>query len=1203
MGKILPPDTPAKQISDFINLVCRKCKGIYKSADLLKISIKKIKLDFSIMFNKKLLMLFLMLSFMINLMAQNVSIKLNNVTVERAMTELKTKSGYTFVYESSDVDLKKKVDVKARNIEDAVRQVIDGQDLEYKIKGKNVILFKKTVDKSNVSRSSSNKKKTIKGTVKDRNGEPIIGASVMEKGTHNGTITDINGNYVLSDVDENGTIVISYVGFKNMDMAVGGSQMHNITLDEDDNLLSEVVVVGFGTQKKVNLTGAVSTVDAETFESRPVSSATQALQGVVPGLQISTNSGQLDNEMSINLRGIGTIGEGSSGSPLILIDGMEGDLNTINPQDIENISVLKDAAAASIYGSRAPFGVILVTTKSGKAGRTSISYSGNLRSSSPMNMPEMMDSYTFANFFNSASLNEGGGLIFNEDIMQQMLDYQSGKISGGVPASSNGQWGKPDYDPYTNAYANTDWYKEVYKDNVFSQEHNLSVNGGSEKVSFYSSLNYMKQNGLLRHGEDGIERYAATAKFKAALTDWMRLNVTTRFIRKDNDRPSAINGWYYEMFDRLTWPNLPVYDPNGYYFNNNATNVAMQLAEAGNRNNRQDQHYYQAALQLEPIRGWVTNAEFNYSIANTTIKETGFPTYNHDVEGNVVDTHGTTYLWREGRQEYFLNFNLYSTLERTFAKDHNFKLMGGMQLEHMKMDYYAMYKTGLQDNSLPQFDLTTGMDGNGNEITPSLQGSYNQWATAGFFGRLNYDYKGIYLAELNLRYDGSSRFRRGSRWQTSPSISLGWNIAREEFWKPLVNTIGTLKLRFSYGELGNQNTVSWYPTYRTMNLGLYNGAWLENGKKPNTASVGDLISTSLTWETIRTWNVGLDYGLFDNRLTGSFDYFVRYTKNMVGPAPELPSILGINVPKTNNCDLRTNGWELSVNWRDRLSNGLNYEVGLSISDAKTVIESYPGNSSNSIDNYIAGREIGEIWGFETIGIAKTDVEMEEHLASVGGQDALGYNWAAGDIMYKDLDGEPGITQGGRTIDNHGDLKVIGNSTPRYFLGLNLCADWKGFDFRCFFQGVMKQDYWSTGGTFWGVYGNLWYSIGLKEHNDYFRSEAIGMEGHEIAANLDSYYPRPAFNSGYKNQYVQTRYLQNASYIRLKNLQIGYTLPAALTQKVGVNKCRLYLSGENLWTGTSLSSLYDPETISGGYAGRGNAYPLSRTFSIGLDLNF
>lgn len=1052
-------------------------------------------------------------------------------------------------------------------------------------------------------------KQSISGVVKDAAGEPVIGASVLEKGTTNGTITDFDGKFSLSVVPGT-TLIFSYIGYKPQEVKVVQGQALNVILKEDTEVLDEVVVVGFGTQKKVNLTGSVGLADAKELESRPVTSATQALQGLVPGLQISNNTGEMDKGMKINIRGTGTIGEGSSGSPLVLIDGMEGDLNSVNPQDIENVSVLKDAAASSIYGSRAPFGVILVTTKKGKSGKASINYNNSFRVSSPMNMPEMMDSYTFANYFNSASMNKGGGQVFNDGIMQKMLDYQSGKLQGGIDASSNGQWGKPDFDPFTNAYANTDWYKEIYKESVFSQEHNVSINGGTEKMTYYASFNYLDQNGLLRHGSDGLKRYNATAKINATLTDWLKFNYSMRFTRSDNYRPTNFNGGLYEKVGRQTWPNLPVYDPNGYYFNSNADTPAMQLALGGDRNVQTDRLYHQAALLFEPIKNWITHVEFNYSTMNADVNEVSLPYYNHDVNGDIINTNGTSSLYSDHKKENYLNLNVFSEYNHTFNDVHNFKIMGGFQAEEMKQAFTSMKKYGLLMEDLPEFDLSTGTDGLGKEKPTETKGYHNEWATAGFFGRLNYDYEGRYLAEVNMRYDGTSRFRRGNRWQMYPSFSAGWNIAREAFWEPLTSVANTLKFRFSYGELGNQNTDVWYPTYRAMTLGAFDGGWLQNGSRPNTSKVGDLVSNVLTWETIRTWNVGFDFGLFNNRLTGSFDYYNRFTDNMVGPAPELPNTLGIAAPKTNNCDLKTMGWELQLGWNDRLHNGLGYGVRLMLSDAKTVIESYPGNNTHSVDKYLAGHEAGEIWGFETVGIAKTDAEMQAHLDKVGGQSSLGSNWAAGDIMYADLDGKSGITEGARTLEDHGDLKVIGNSTPRYHFGIDLSADWKGFDFRCFFQGVMKRDYWQGSNSFWGVINDQWWSAGLKEHGDYFRAESIGLDGHKIDANLDAYYPRPIFDQGGKNQKAQTRYLQDASYIRLKNLQLGYTLPSAWMQKAGLTKCRIFISGENLWTGTGLSKLFDPETVDGGNSDSGansaiknggNAYPLSRTWSFGLSL--
>lgn len=461
--------------------------------------------------------------------------------------------------------------------------------------------------------------------------------------------------------------------------------------------------------------------------------------------------------------------------------------------------------------------------------------------------------------------------------------------------------------------------------------------------------------------------------------------------------------------------------------------------------------------------------------------------------------------------EQFMNINVYSEYNHNFANIHNFKVMVGFQSEELKQQNQYGLKYGLQDYDLPEFDLTTSLNGSGNSIPPTLTGSSNEWATVGFFGRLNYDYKGRYLFEANLRYDGSSRFRCGNRWVTSPSFSVGWNIAQEEFWSPFSKIINQLKLRASYGQLANQNTQSWYPTYRNMNLGALNGSYLyANGTRPNTASVGDLVSSSLTWETVRSYNVGFDWGMLNNRLSGSFDYFRRYTYDMVGPAPELPVTLGLSPAKINNTDLHTTGWELSVGWKDQTCFGMNYSINLSLSDQQTYIDYYPGNPTNSIgsngseSSYISGQKIGLIWGYETIGIAKTQAEMDAHLATLpnGGQDALGTQskWEAGDIMYRDLNNDGKISAGARTLDDHGDLKILGDLNPHYFIGLDFTAIWKGFDIRTFFkvyltmiiglEGIPVEKMKVLGGIFgeleqtvlFGMLGDLQYTRIISEPN-------------------------------------------------------------------------------------------------------------------------
>lgn len=614
-----------------------------------------------------------------------VTVVADNVSTGKVISEIEKQTDYLFVYNVNEVNLKRNVKVNAQNksVAEVLNKVFEGTDIYYAMEGKNIMLMSKAKDGEVAQQANK-----VTGIVKDTNGEPIIGANVTVKGQSIGTITDIDGRFVL-DAPKNAVLQITYIGYVSQEVKVSGNKELNVVLKEDTETLDEVVVVGFGTQKKVNLTGAVGLATAKELESRPVTSATQALQGLVPGLQISTSTGELDKTADISIRGTGTIGEGSSGAPLILIDGMEGDLNTVNPQDIENISVLKDAAASSIYGSRAPFGVILVTTKSGKKGKTSVNYNNSFRISTPVNMPKMMDSYTFANFMNAGSLNQGGGLIFTEDLMQDMLDWQAagGGSTGGVKASSNGQWGKPDYDPFTTAWANTNWYDEVYKSSSFSQEHNVSLNGGSDIVAYYASFNYLDQGGLLKAGDDGLHRYNVTAKINADLTQWLKFNYSTRFTRNDVWRPTSFNSSFYDQLGRATWPNMPVKDPNGYYTNNGWTNPVQNLVEGGKRNAQTDRLYQQASLVIEPIKNWITHVEFNYSIMNSSVKETSIPTYNHDVEGNLIDTHGTSYLYQDQTKENYLNLNIYSEYSQSFNNAHNAKVMLGFQTEDMKQEF------------------------------------------------------------------------------------------------------------------------------------------------------------------------------------------------------------------------------------------------------------------------------------------------------------------------------------------------------------------------------------------------------------------------------------------------------------------------------------------------------------------------------------
>ena len=914
----------------------------------------------------------------------------------------------------------------------------------------------------------------IKGRILDATGEPVIGATIKVKGTTNGALSDLDGYYTIN-AQVGDQLEISYIGYKTRTIkAVQGP--NNIILQEDSKNLNEVVVVGFGTQKKVNLTGSVAVVDGKKLTQRPVQSAAQALQGIVPGLQISNSSGgSLESNPSINIRGTATIGEGSSGSPLVLIDGMEGDINTINSQDIESISVLKDAAASSIYGSRAPFGVILITTKSGnKEGKVVVNYNNSFRFSNLIRGKHMMNSVDFASWMNDARTNTGSSVFFENDRMKQIIAYHNATpYTPGVRKADDGTLlyaipAKPDNSVWQDGYAygidDIDWYNVVYKKTAFAHEHNASVSGGNDKFNYYVSGNYLYNGGFMDMGSDNYKRFNGTAKIGAQLARWIRMNYNMRFTRANYERPSALTNGLYSDMARQGWPVLPLYDRNGYLFS--SPSPALGLKTGGQDRKETDIIYHQLSFILEPVRNWITHVDFNYKIDNSIRHWDSQRTYNHNVAGEPVIYNQNSNVHEDEFKDNYLNFQLYTEYNKSIAEKHNFHIMGGFQCEQLRRTEFGLQRNGIIDPEKSEVDLTNGLSYQGVAITPNVNGAHNQWQTAGFFGRINYNYAERYLAELNLRYDGTSKFRSDKMWKLFPSISLGWRISEENFMKNTKDWLSNLKLRLSYGSLGNQNIDNWYQTYQTIAYRAFTGYWLQNGQKTNTTSAPGLVSSLLTWEKVESYNVGLDFGFFNNRLTGSFDYFVRNTKNMVGKAPELPSILGTGVPVTNNTDLRTNGWELQLSWNDQLANGLHYGVTFNLSDSRTKITRYPNNPTNSIDTYIKGRYINEIWGYTTKGIAKSNEEMNAHLSTTD-QSTIGSNWAAGDIMYEDTNNDKQINDGARTITDHGDLKVIGNSTPRFLWGIDLNASWKGFDIRAFFQGVMKRDAW-LGGS-WGLW--------------------------------------------------------------------------------------------------------------------------------------
>ena len=1034
-----------------------------------------------------------------------------------------------------------------------------------------------------------------KGTVVDSKGEPVVGASVfaVSNGHKKGSVTDLDGNFEIDGIASGSSLTISYVGYKTQQVTWNGKDL-KVTLQESSEMLDNVVVVGYGTQKKVNLTGAVSVVSSKTLDSRPVTSVAQALQGEVPGLNFSVGNagGSLKSRMGLNIRGIGTIGEGSNAAPLVLIDGSEGDLYSISPNDIESISVLKDASSSAIYGSRAAFGVILVTTKSGKEGRTNVSYNGNVRFSTATQIPEMPNSYDFARYWNDAAANSGGNAPFSQDMLNKIKNHINGTPAPGeeVTTTWQGTAANEPWSMYNGSWDNTNWFKEMYKSAVPSTEHNISVSGGGNKVNYYISGAILSQRGLIRHGKDKLKRYNFSSKVTANLTDWATVTYNTKWIREDYSRPSYMTGLFFHNIARR-WPTNPVYDPNGHYVHGNEI---LQMENGGIDATQEDKLFQQLALEFRPIKGWKIRLEGNYNTTNYHNHWDVLPIYYYDPDQHPIAAAwsgdyaaGKSNVGEAMSKNNYYNGRFFTEYNMTLNDKHEFKFLAGLDME-------SNIYTNLSAN---QADLVTPLVPTLNNATNKVVGrgfSNTHWSTMGMFGRINYAYDSRYLAEFSIRRDGSSRFIGDKTWGTFPSFALGWNIANEQFFKPLNKTVNTLKLRLTYGSLGNTNIEQLYPWFLRQPISSNSSAWLVNGERVNTSGVPGLVSPFLTWERVQSWNIGLDFGLFNNKLQGTFDYFVRTTKNMVGPAPVKPSILGATQPKENNSDMRSNGWDLEVRWRDRVGQ-VNYGIKLVLSDDYQTITNFY-NPNRLLAQWCAGKRMGDIYGYKVEGIAQTDQQMNEWLAN--NKPSWGSDWAAGDVMYKDLNGDKKVNSGKSTYDDMGDLTKIGNSLPRYRFGITLDANWKGFDFLIFMQGVGKRDFWDASPYSVGANTGLWQSAAFKDHLDYWRPATDTNFG----PNPNAFYPRPLFGAGSKNFKTSDRYLQNAAYMRIKNIQIGYTLPMSIASKIGANRIRFYFSAENLATFTKMNKIFDPEATGGDW-GPGKIYPLQRTVSFGLNLNF
>lgn len=1061
--------------------------------------------------------------------------------------------------------------------------------------------------------------RTVTGVVLDSQSNPLEGVAIMQKGTTNGVMTDAGGRFSIMLPGDGAEISAMCLGYATKTFFVAASHTGDLTifLAEDAVSLEETVVVGYGTQKKVNLTGAISTVSSEKLESRSASTLTHMLQGSVPGLNITTSSGRPGNSASINIRGVNSI---NGGNPLVLIDGVEGDMSRVNPNDVAAISVIKDASAAAIYGARASFGVILITTKSGSDGDglATVRYSGRVGWMSPTTSTDFETRGYYSVYVNDLFFRAQNGknyTTYTEQDMKELWARRNDKVE-----HPDRPWVMIDQRDGRNTYvyyANTDWYHELFQDNHLTTQHNLSLSGGTKHVKYFLSGGYNFEEGIFRRNTDKIHKYNFRSKVTVDIAKNVTLSNNTSYYSSKYQYPgySGVDT-AFSLMTVHALASYPAHNPDGSsigYTSFASNNYVMDgmLTALDNPNYRNgdtnDNLYTTTELTVKPVKGLEIKANFTYGLNQyRNFNRTTNTSYSRYPGETIVINSGrsTDKLQEIVQTQHYYSTNIFATYEHSFKESHNLKVMLGYNWEtkHYKdlkaVGYYLM------SESLNDLDLVgAGEDGN---KRMEVEGGQNEYALAGFFGRINYDYKGRYLFEVSGRYDGSSRFSASDRWGFFPSASAAWRISEENFFAPVKEKFNNLKIRYSYGSLGNQQ-VGYYDYIRKISLGTQSYLF-GTGAKPANATIGAPVASDLTWEKVMQHNLGLDASWLGNRLSFTAEAYIRDTKDMLTTGVALPAVYGASSPKMNAADLRTKGYEISLSWRDLFQlagHPFSYSVTATFSDYVTDVTKYDNPDKSFALSHYEGKRWGEIWGYRTDGLFASDAEaaaypIDQSLINQGLNAAAGDERGlhGGDIKFKDLDGDNKISIGKNSVDSPGDREVIGNSEPRFHYGANLSFQWLGFDFSIFFQGIGKMDWYPQANTllFWGPYARPYATLMPKDFHTMFWSED----------NPDAYFPRPrgyaALGANRQLSVANDRYLQNIAYCRLKNVTFGYTLPQKITKKAGIDNLRIYFSGENLCYFSGIKTDYiDPEMAQTNSQMR--IYPWQKTFMFGLDITF
>lgn len=1098
-----------------------------------------------------------------------VTVHIDSMPLTEALKKLEEQTGYSFFYSNVLPDKDAVVSVKSNNkdIAAVMDQLLDGLAVSYKInEDKQIALY---ADEPEVVEQTKPTERTVSGVVYDSDGLPVIGAGVMVKGSLHGTVTDEDGRWTLELEDDNVTLEISSMGYQSQSVAVKGRSDFTVTLTSDTQYLDEVVVVGYGTQKKVNLTGSVSMVTSEDMASRPVSNMSSGLQGLLPGVTVVNASGQPGaSGTTIRVRGVGTIG---NANPLILIDGIEGDLSTINPEDIESVSVLKDAASASIYGARAANGVLLVTTKKmndnpGAAkDNAKVTFGAYAGIQTPTRLPQMCDAIEFMTLDNEARQNVGTAIGWLEDSFKKVTDNT---------------------DP--NYFANTDWLDEVLNSYAPQQNYSLSLNGGIGSSGYMLSYRYFDQKGLTVGSSTGEQRHNVRFKMNTKLIDRLTLSsnisYTSRKVTSPINSLTSGGGAIYNAM-RIA-PNAPVrYTDGTWAYGGGNTNPVAILNDGGRSNVSTEEFSLLEVLKLDILKGWDVTATYNLTSTNgykDILKKTITFVNPEDKSVNVYASPNS--LKNVDLKNVQQTFIIQSNFDITFGK-HNVSGVAGMSQEWYEARMFEASRTNLSTEFEPTLNL-------GDPSTMSNNATYSSWALRSGFGRVSYNYDERYLLEANIRYDLSSRFHKSVRGGWFPSVSAGWRISEEHFMSFAKSIVDNLKIRGSWGMLGNQYVGSSDYPYMSVLEAFTSGLSLIGTSASTGYAPSTLANPNLTWEHIKMVNAGVDVALLQNRLTMSFDWFNKDTEGILLKL-NYPAQIGPKPSEQNAGKVNNRGWEFDLNWRDQRGE-FYYGIGFNISDVKNKIVDLAGNAPD-LSGYqirMVGYPIDAFYGYKAIGLMTPEdfkiSDTQNHNYSLPKVPViLGNDYQPGDIKYEDISGPDGKPDGRITPEY--DKVVLGSNIPRYTYTVRGDLGWKGIDFSFVIQGVGKCD-----GYLEGTARHAFQDMAAYP-------QKVHLERYNVITNPDpdALYPRLTYNTGFNQNTFSTYWMENASYMRLKNVQIGYTFPEKWMKKARIDNLRVYLSGDNLLTVSDFFYAYDPETP----VSKGGYYPQVKTVVLGLNITF